>query len=271
MVGLLLRGYLSLLSEEARARISAANKGRVLSIEVRNRISESLRGHAQPEEQRVRRGESLKRYYAEHPEACADIRAQLEGRTMTEEQCLRVSKGLTGRAVSDDTRRRLSEAHMGIPNPRKGISIDDKVRQQISNTSKSNWLSEDFVRRQLASRCVSPNGLERWMLDTLQLYFPGLWRFNGGGPLVIAGHVPDFVDTAGSRWLIEVFGDYWHNQLFFPKRLTDEQLIKLYKDNGYNCQVFGEFDLVYAEVVGRAVMKHFGITDNVVGLDCNGR
>ena len=60
---------------------------------------------------------------------------------------------------------------------------------------------------------IKPNKPEKIMLDILNKYFPNKFKYNGdfSQKVVINNLVPDFVSYNGEKLIIEVFGDYWHN------------------------------------------------------------
>lgn len=86
-------------SEETKAKISAAHRGRVASAETRQRISESMRGKP---------GRRLGT--KQSPEAVAKTVAANRGRVLSRETRNRISVANTGKVRSPEARARYSEA-----------------------------------------------------------------------------------------------------------------------------------------------------------------
>lgn len=56
---------------------------------------------------------------------------------------------------------------------------------------------------------VSPNKMEVKLHKMLKKYFPGKFRINVKGKVVIGSKIPDFIHS-NRKILIELFGNYWH-------------------------------------------------------------
>lgn len=112
------------LTDEAKRKISASNKGRTLSQESREKISKAKLGVKQSDDVIQRRAASLR------------------GKKRTQEQCERISNAKKGhglgRTLSKETRKKQSIAHFGKKRPpmnqewREKISIAGKGRKQTS-------------------------------------------------------------------------------------------------------------------------------------------
>ena len=229
-----------------------------------------------------RRAESLREYYRAHPEVIEEIRER-NRQTQAGRERPELAKVLTGRHLSEDHKRRISESTQGrllgnreaqaeslrryyaehpeavrsISEKLKGHVVTDESKRRNSETNKANWQCGEFVQRLLLVRQVSPNQLEEWVAGILGYYWPGGWVFNGSGPLVIRGHVPDFRSTLDTTWLIEIFGMYWHDPLCFPGRLGESELVAPYAEVGYNCLVLWEQDLPDEATMVERVCQHF--------------
>lgn len=79
------------------------------------------------------------------------ISESLKGRTFSKKHKANLSKSLSGkpkskehiekmknRVISDDTRKKMREGHLGQENWNKGGNVSDEVRKKISNTLKGN-------------------------------------------------------------------------------------------------------------------------------------
>lgn len=64
----------------------------------------------------------------------------------------------------------------------------------------------------LKSVQAKPNTKEQKLNRILKKYFPGEFKLNVKGQVVVAGKVPDFVNVNGRKLLVEHFGTYWHGE-----------------------------------------------------------
>lgn len=140
----------------------------------------------------------------------------------------KISRSLMGRIQSEDTCARRS-ASVSPSMKRYWQELDDEAKSAR-------------VRKVCAKR--NPSSTELAFLEFLDIEFPNKFRHNSRSSVVIGGKVPDFVGLNGDRKVIEVFGNFYHDPLYFPDRPTEEELIAHYLEHGYNCLVVLE-DEVY--------------------------
>lgn len=95
-------------TEAARAKISAAQKGRTVSLETRARMIAAQRART-----------SWPTGHTHTPEARERIGAAHRGKTVSEETRSKISTANKGRRLSDETRARISEASKGRVLPEK--------------------------------------------------------------------------------------------------------------------------------------------------------
>jgi hypothetical protein len=124
-------------SEETRAKMSMAAKGKVLSKETRAKLSEAFKGKTHSEEARAKMCISQKgRTHSE--ESRAKMGAAHKGnkyclgKTHSEEVRAAISAAGKGRIVSKETRAKLSEAG-------KGRTHSEETRANISASAKLRW------------------------------------------------------------------------------------------------------------------------------------
>ena len=104
-------------------------------------------------------------------------------------------------------------------NPNKSISTTNRLLKS--------WQDPEYAKRVFKSR-EAPNKAEKYLADLLEQYYPHEWKFVGGGDVVIAGKIPDFININGHKRIIELYGELWH---------TEEeaiQRIQTFKDYGYS-------------------------------------
>lgn len=115
-------------SEEARKRISEANK----------------KSHRDPEF-RKRQSEAIKKKWTdlEYRKKLSEIRKSIPHKPHSEETKGKIAGALKGKVVSEETKRRMSEAHKGKPQPRILIKLPDGTIREITK----NNLVRDYVNK----------------------------------------------------------------------------------------------------------------------------
>lgn len=140
------------MSEESKRKISAANKGKVLSAEHIAKMSASSKGHAVSPETRAKLAEAS-RGKTPSKETRAKIGAKSKGHVTSEETKAKMSATKKGHAVSEETRAKIAAALRGRkPTPetiaklsqaRKGRSPSPETRAKISSTLTGHSVSEE--------------------------------------------------------------------------------------------------------------------------------
>jgi very-short-patch-repair endonuclease len=93
-------------------------------------------------------------------------------------------------------------------------------------------LIEQFIKNQ--NRVI--NNAEKKLLRDLNKLYPQQWVFVGDGSMIVNGKNPDFYN-ADKNLLIELFGDYWH------QNDDPQERINLFREKGYNTLVLWEHEL----------------------------
>jgi len=121
-----------------------------------------------------------------------------------------------------------------------------KVREGMSKSLKDDWKDPEFAKMMGEALHKKPNNVERDLQVVLDKHFPGEWKYVGDYQFWIGGKNPDFVNVTGKKQVIEIFGYYWHDDDEVEPRIAH------FKEYGFDCIIFWEFD-VYdeEEVVGR--------------------
>lgn len=127
-------GYIR--SEETRAKISAANKGKVVSEETRKKIGNVSRGNKY----------SVGRVLSD--ETKAKISAKAKGRVVSEETRIKISAGGKGRVFSKETKAKLTgtENHKSL-----AIVINGKYYESINVAAKSEGVKGGTIRKRVLS------------------------------------------------------------------------------------------------------------------------
>lgn len=80
------------------------------------------------------------------------------GASMSDEHKAKISRALTGRTISQEARKKISESHKGKPSHRKGKKSSEETRKRLSESCKGRRISEETkikISKKLLGR-VSP-------------------------------------------------------------------------------------------------------------------
>ena len=85
--------------------------------------------------------------YKHTDEARANMSAAFMGRNkgvpLSDETKAKQSAALTGRKLSEETKRKISESHMGMSSPMKGIPRTEEVREKIRETNTGHEVTQE--------------------------------------------------------------------------------------------------------------------------------
>ena len=249
-------------TEEARQLISVANERRVISEETRQRMSKSQLGNEN----------ALGFHHTE--EAKQRISELLTGHVISEETRQRMSESKVANWKDPECARKMSESrvdfqHTEVSRRRLSESMtryfaNSEARQRISEVLTEKWKDSEFAHYMSKAQHRRPNGPELQLHSVLDRYFPDEWKYTGDGTFWVEGRNPDFININGKKCVIEIFGYHWHDPEYFPNRPTEEELIAHYREFGYDCIVFWEYDVYNEEVVNEILQRRKG--DEDVGM-----
>ena len=102
----------------------------------------------------------------------------------------------------------------------EGIYTEEIHKKQGKALSKR-FENPEFKKKWFDERdfCILPNKLELRVQRWLDKLFPKEWKYVGDFQTFIGGKCPDFMNVNGQKKLIEVFGDYWHQDDDPQKRI----------------------------------------------------
>ncbi len=132
---------------------------------------------------------------------------------------------------------------------REAYQRDPTLAERHSEAMKARWKDPEFAAEMSEAQCRKPNNTELQLLSILNKHFPSAFEYTGDGKVWIEGRNPDFTNINGRKLVIEMFGDFWHDPTWFPKRPSREELIAHYKKYGFDCLVFDEYE-VWCNVLG---------------------
>jgi very-short-patch-repair endonuclease len=106
--------------------------------------------------------------------------------------------------------------------------------------------SEETIKKILLANKLKPNKLEVFLNSLLEKHFPGEFIFNGdlSQGVLLGGLVPDFINVNGKKQVIELFGDYWHDEKQnIPWKSTEFGRKAVFSQLGFECLVIWEHEL----------------------------
>lgn len=135
---------------------------------------------------------------------------------------------------------KISSSKRGIPNSRAHC-------EATSRAMKAQWANPSYAKMMVEARGQGVTIPEISLGLILERNFPKTWKYTGSGPslVTVGGKIPDFMGI-GENKIIEVFGNYWHDPVYFPNRLSEEELTAHYKKFGFSCIVLWGAD-AYSE------------------------
>jgi len=146
----------------------------------------------------------------------------------------------------------MSKAHKGKPlSVLHRIAVSDALiaNPKVIARAKAQWQNPDFVMKQMRARQIRPNKVELKLKQILGKYFPDEWKYVGDGQVILGGKCPDFINTDGSKQLIELFGVWWHSLFDIAKRTEH------FKQYGFSLLVIWDDELDNEEKIITKVKK----------------
>jgi hypothetical protein len=153
-----------------------------------------------------------------------------------------------GRHFSQQHCTRMSEALCGRISPMKGRHPSKSARKKMSAAAITRWQDPEFRNKQVKALMKSwhkrPNELEVLAGTLLHDLYPRKFSYNGNGPIIVGGKVPDFIHNNGRKLVINVNGDYFH------KEENVHDVKRHYAKHGYSLLVIwqSEIDSDWAKV-----------------------
>jgi hypothetical protein len=136
---------------------------------------------------------------------------------------------------------KLSKLLMGHP----PHSTEEGNRKLVQSAIKL-WQNPEFVMKQMLSRDRRPNKPEIFILNILERFFPGQWKYTGDFSFMVGGKNPDFANINGQKKLIEHFGTYYHRGQNRQDRTNH------FKKYGFNTLIIWEDELKNeAKIIGK--------------------
>jgi G:T-mismatch repair DNA endonuclease (very short patch repair protein) len=158
-----------------------------------------------------------------------------------EKQHLNPNSGMKGKHHSKETKEKEREAHAGEKNIMYGKHHSLETKEKMRTIKNKAWGDPEY-----RDKCVSailkasrkrPTFPESQLSSSLNLLFPGEYKYVGNGEIIIAGKNPDFININGKKKIIEMYGDYWH------RNDDPQERIDLFKQYGYDTLIVWQREL----------------------------
>lgn len=198
------------------------------------------------------------------------------------DHCKKISDALTGRIISKEWRKKISEGKKGALSlasieKARAIAIelwkDPLYRGKITKAQKKGWdapgkrkkrgelkkthwkdpiYRENNIRATIKANQKRPTHPEKRVKKLLDLIYPKKYLYNGNkGDIIIGGRCPDFVNCNGEKKVIEVNGIYWHlwkiqkdrNNPNLTKEMIEAEERKPYEKFGFKVLFIWEDEL----------------------------
>jgi len=236
-------------TKEARRKMSLAKKGRPSSFKGKRHTEETKKKLSEASSQILKgRPAWNKGLTKETDERVRHHSQAMIGKKHSEERVENYSKKMKEwyRSQSGLERKEFLKKKMLLDNPAQ----TPEARAKISKSSKNLWKDEEFVRRVMKSKSVSPNKLEisAGKLFKRILPEPNGYLYVGDGKLIVNGKCPDFVHVR-KRLLIEIFGSHWHEPEEIPIRRAH------FEEFGYRVLFLWDYEFKDKEKVMRKVIE----------------
>ena len=199
------------------------------------------------------RSKSLKLYLQKNPNAHQHTNSPFKDPEIQKLGNIQASNNRRGKTYEEiygpDKAKQLRELYSnqrkGELNPIYGTKRPQHVCDALSKAHKGIKQDPEHrihrLKKAFEKMRVSPNKLETRIINIIKEHnLP--FRFVGDGSIIIHGFSPDFISIDGSMKIIEVFGDYWHDDknpdLTYTR--TEEGRKKVFADLGYDMLVLWE-------------------------------
>ena len=176
-----------------------------------------------------------------------------KGYIHTEETKAKISETETGKEISDETKHKLRESHIGIRRCEKIERICKFcgkrffVYPYIVKNGNGIYCSLSCVAKARIHNARPDMTAPEKAFESLCIKNELPFKFVGDGSLWFGNVNPDFIHTGRKKIVVEVFGDYWHSPLVnrnIEYVQTLEGRTAQLKAEGYKTIILWETDLM---------------------------
>jgi len=218
-------------SLETRKKMSEARKGTHPSLETRKKLSKLRKG-----KKSLLIGRKLSEEHKRKISEKRKIKFKEEGFLNTEKTKKKISKSL----------KEYYKTHpgtmTGVVSPSKGTKLSNKQKLHLSKLAKLRWKDKTYLNKIRKGMHLKPNKPEKVLINLFkENNFD--YRFVGDLEFIIEGKNPDFVNCNGQKKIIEMFGDYWHNNSKTKYHQTEVGTKEHYAKYGWKTLIVWENEL----------------------------
>ncbi len=213
-------------TQEWKNKQSAYFKGHTLTIETKNKISKALTGRKlnvefcekekiaqlkryQNPEEKLKTSLAMKKYYENNPDARIKQSNQLKSLKNNPEIKSKMYSSIRKSwecPIRKAKRSKMSKDLWENPNFRQ------KRKESVEKWWKTNPNASIRRKNMLKGLLIRPTKPELILKNILDKYYPNEWNYTGDGSFIIGKLNPDFIHK-NNKYIIEVFGDYWHSDI----------------------------------------------------------
>jgi hypothetical protein len=155
------------------------------------------------------------------------------------------SSRFLGKVFSKKERDKIRKATSGKLNHFFGKRHKPESIKKMLETRTKTWYDSSNKPKQ--------NKTEKNLECILNETCPNLYKFVGNWKFFIERFNPDFISVDGSKRIIELFGDYWHNLEY--KKIRDKKRLLKYSEYGYKTLVVWENELKDVNVLKNKIQN----------------
>jgi hypothetical protein len=163
----------------------------------------------------------------------------------------------------EETKKKMSESAKNKPldseETKKRKSSASKIRwmnldyrNKMIQLGNELWRKPEYIAKQIESRSCRPNKLEFKFGEMLNNLQPNEWKYVGDFEFFLGGRCPDFMNINGKKKLIELYGNYWHQDE------NPQERIEHFKQYGFDTIIIWESELKHMEKVREKIIDFSG-------------